>query len=68
MKVKCINNDGWENILTIGKTYKVINEDITCYYIINDKGYDMWYTKERFKSTVAEIRNETINKLLEDES
>ena len=65
-KVKCIDDKGW--YLTIGKIYEVIqlngNDD---YIIINDKGEKLWYEKEYFIS-LSEIRNEKINKLLEDES
>ena len=74
MKKVCIktNKNYW---LTIGKTYEVISDvnydygyyDNNGYNIINDNGDDCWYEKECFKS-LAEIRNETIDKLLEDES
>ena len=68
MKVKCIDNsNGWEWRLTIDKIYNVIEEKHYRYWIINDDGYKNWYPKDRFKS-LSEIRNETINKLLEDES
>ena len=66
MKVKCINNYG-RKYLTIGKIYEVIGGDDICYKIINDYNDELWYEKECFK-TLSEIRNETINKLLEDES
>ena len=65
MKIKCINNNGWE-YLTVDKTYEVIEDD-NWYWIINDKGIEDWYPKELFK-TLAEMRNDKINKLLEDES
>ena len=66
MKVKCIGNVGESN-LTIGKTYEVTRKDENLYWIINDKGIEDWYPKELFK-TLAEMRNDKINKLLEDES
>ena len=51
--------------LTIGKTYDVIKYDWDGYYIIiNDTDYENLYPKEWFK-TIAEYRNEKIDKLLE---
>ena len=44
MKVKCIKNGGFLNLLTVGKTYEVIDEDNTKtyrYYIIDDTILDM---------------------------
>ena len=57
MKVKCINNNGWE-YLTVDKTYEVIEDD-NWYWIINDSGDEHGYPKELFKS-FSEIKNETI--------
>ena len=65
MKVKYIIDYGWYD-LTIDKIYDVICEDKVYYTIINDSGNDHDYPKEWFK-TLAEIRNEIINKLLSDE-
>ena len=67
MKVKCIKNK-WNNknvSLTIGKTYEVnyIYPDGD-YRIIIDNGIEDWFPEYFFK-TLSEIRNETINKLLE---
>ena len=62
MKVKCIDNHGIEDLITVGKTYEVIEEDKYKYKIINNR---YWYYKDRFKP-LSEIRNETINKLLEE--
>ena len=67
MIVVCINNDNIEDILTISKTYNTITEDIFCYWIRNDSGYKHWYSISRFK-ILSEIRNEKIDKLLENES
>ena len=74
MKVKCIYNKGLEKWLTIGKTYEVIVRDdevtiniITWYCIIDDIGEKNWYIIELFRP-LSEIRNEKINKLLEDDS
>ena len=67
MKVKCFKQDIFDK-LTIGKTYDVIKiDDDGNYYIIDDIGYELRYLKEHFKS-LSEIRNEKINKLLEDEN
>ena len=65
MKVKCIENDGWNNFLTIGKFYEVIDEDIYCYKVINDRGIEDRLPKRWFK-LLSEIRNETIDKLLSE--
>ena len=66
MKVKCIEDDNnW--YLTIGKTYEVIYEDKYDYKIICDHDFEYWYPKKYFKP-LSEYRNETINKLLENES
>ena len=64
MKVKCIDNGYWLDI-TIDKIYEVIeyNSDDD-YWIINDNGDKLGYDKIYFKP-LAEMRNETINKLLE---
>ena len=71
MKVKCIGI-GTYKCLTLGKTYDVIDvidedEDYWYYIIINDKDNQTWYEKEYFKP-ISKIRNETIDKLLSDES
>ena len=63
MKVKCIDIGYWV-FLTIDKIYDVIKYD---YYIIDDSGNKWRYPKELFK-TLSEMRNDKINKLLEDES
>ena len=69
MKAICVKKRDWSN-LTIGKTYNVIRvdcEDDVDYYGIIDDGYKVWYEKEYFKP-LSEIRNERIDKLLENES
>ena len=79
MKVVYTDKDRYRG-LTIGKTYEfireVINANITqdsdrpilYILIINDNGYERWYPKKCFKLAVSEMRNDKINKLLEDES
>ena len=66
MKVKCINNIKIESLLTMGKTYDVIKEDEYKYLIIDDDGDSCYYYKEWFEHAISEMRNETINKLLEE--
>jgi hypothetical protein len=66
MTIVCINNENNEKKLTIGKSYLVIDDDVY-YYITNDLNYKWFYCKELFK-TLFEIRNEKIDKLLNDES
>ena len=68
MKIKCIDNECYRNYLTIGKTYDVIDEDKYGYRIIDNYNNENWYLKSYFESAVAEIRNDTINKLLADDS
>jgi hypothetical protein len=67
MKIKCIENKS--GYITVGKIYKVINNSVSNYgyRIMNDYGFVSWFDCSYFK-TLSEIRNETINKLLEDES
>ena len=67
MKVRYIKNDGYGAWITTGKTYNVIEEENNHYKIINDNGIESWFPQKLFKR-LSEIRNETINKLLEDES
>ena len=64
MKIVCISK-GINRHLTIGKTYDVIKEYTSEYIIIDDNydNYTNWYPKNWFK-TLAEYRNEQINKLL----
>ena len=65
MKVKCIDDNNW--YLTIGKIYETIGEYKYSYQIRDDDGDICWPPKEYFR-ILSEIRNETINKLLENES
>lgn len=60
MKVKCIDNKDNEDRLTIGKFYNVIDYDVFWYEIENT---ELKFPKFRF-TTLSEIRNEKINKLL----
>ena len=64
MKIKCINNDGWPDYLTIGKTYEVIRIYKNTYRIIDDDGDECGYHESYFKP-LSKIRNEKIDKLLE---
>lgn len=65
--IVCIDNKDSEKYLSIGKIYNVVNEYNDLYYLVNDNGDGGWHYKEDFK-TKSEIRNEAINKLLDDES
>lgn len=67
MKIKCVENI--DTYLSIGKTYDVIKDDKDgTYLIIDDRGDDdYWYYKSHFKP-LSEIRNDKIDKLLDDES
>ena len=49
MKLKCIDNSQVQNELTLEKTYDVLHTYKTCYVIINDKGVQDKYMKERFE-------------------
>ena len=49
MKLKCIDNSQIQNELTLWKTYDVLHIFPTCYVIINDKGVQDKYMKERFE-------------------
>ena len=62
MKVKCIRE---EKYLTIGKLYKVIENESNkyVYKIINDYSNESYHPKTYFK-ILSEIRNDKINKLL----
>ena len=47
----CIDNKGFEDILTIGKEYKgqFISNNSTPVYIYKcDDGIEMWFTNDRF--------------------
>jgi hypothetical protein len=67
MKVNCIKNRGYGYRLNIGKTYDVIEDGKYDYIIIDidDKNDELLCPKYYFKS-LAEIRIEKINKLLEE--
>ncbi len=40
--------------LTIGKKYKLITEDKSCYLLIGDDDKEEWYTKTRFEEVPAQ--------------
>lgn len=48
MKVKCIDNKGLKNFLTIDKIYTVLKEDETSYLILDDDNELIHYGKKRF--------------------
>jgi rRNA processing protein Gar1 len=63
MKVKCIDNYGCSE-LTIGKIYDIIGEYKYSYRIIDNYNNVHIFLKNRFKVAILEMRNEKINKLL----
>jgi hypothetical protein len=67
MKVKCINNKYYDDRLALDKIYEVIAETTYYYQIIDNTFQKTWWNKKWFK-TMLEIRNEKINKLLEDDN
>ena len=74
MKVICINNryqggitNEYDNylLLTVGKTYDVIDErSIMGYLLRNDEGESHFYDTDHFR-LLSEVRDEKIDKLLE---
>ena len=59
-KVLCIV-DGYRS-LTPGKWYDVVEEEEYGYWIMNDRGNELWYDKSRFK-TQQEVREEKLGEL-----
>ena len=49
MKLKCIDNSQALNELTLGKMYDVLPTHPLCYVIINERGVQDKYMKERFE-------------------
>jgi len=45
----CINNEGLEKYLTIGKSYTILMKSETLYEILNDLGVRMFIGTERFQ-------------------
>ena len=64
MKVKCIDNIDIESLLTMGKTYEVIEEYKEQYLIIDDENIQCCYYKGWFKPAISEMRNDIIDRLL----
>jgi hypothetical protein len=66
MKVKCIDNKGFHN-LTICKIYNIIYDDKDDFrYFIKDDINEKWGYPKRLFKPLSEIRNDKINKLLEE--
>ena len=51
MKIKCIDNFQAHNELTLGKLYDVLDTYTLSYEIINDKGVQDRYMRDRFEVT-----------------
>jgi hypothetical protein len=68
IKVFCIDNQYYEDMLDIGKIYDaelVSNRYSTCkQYTISDNGIEFYLCRERF-ITLAEWRNNQINSILD---
>ena len=65
MKIVCIDNKNCAFNLTIDKIYNTYDDDLCNYYMYNDGGHFHYYPKEWFKP-LSEVRNEKIDKLLEE--
>jgi len=53
-KLKCIDNERVQSLLTIGKIYDLVEEDSPFYYVVNDKGYIDGFRISRFEEVKAE--------------
>lgn len=60
MKVRCINNDGNGEFLslTLGKVYDVLNENEACYTIIGDEDAQWTLFKDRFEVAEGSITSD----------
>ena len=65
MKVKCINDDGYESYLTKNKIYRLVRESEDWYYIIDNNNNIKSFLKFRFEllseSEINNIANEIVN-------
>jgi hypothetical protein len=48
IRVKCINNEGVGDIISMGKNYEVVLDSATLYHIKTNKGYTFFFPKEKF--------------------
>jgi len=66
MQLKCINNKHGEDLLTVGKTYQMIDKgtigDTPVYYLRLDSGFRDWIVQTHF-IPVEELREEKLNQL-----
>lgn len=53
--MKCINNEGLEDFLTVGKGYQVLSDKLTHWKMISDNNIVIVVGKERFESEVEEV-------------
>jgi hypothetical protein len=49
MKILCVDNSGFEDFLTAGKTYEVEAIGVNGYCIATDKGRSCWYGESKFR-------------------
>lgn len=66
MRVLCINDSGILNgpieLLTINKTYEVIENSQNQYYIKDNSGEERWYNQSRFED-ISIIRQKKLKQL-----
>ena len=66
MQLKCINNKNGETLLTVGKTYQMIDKgiigDTPVYYLRLDSGFREWIVQTHF-IPIEELREEKLNQL-----
>ena len=54
-KVRCLDNSGWKEELTIGKIYDVLEESDVLYVVIVDGGKYVFTIKERFEEVKEDM-------------
>lgn len=47
-RIVCITNEAFEDALSNGKTYVVLQESGSSVLVVNDKGEEKWYGKAKF--------------------
>ncbi len=49
MYIKCLDNYGFEDLLSIGKTYHIVNRSGNSVQITDDSGNLRWYGQLKFR-------------------